>query len=136
MTVVVSVVHQRDSFDRGSKLRNVSAFSSAYRLRKNGGWLWSQQGRVNSNSPIKLKIALNVRLDVQKPTFRECPLSAPEAGIQLPKHDGPLQSASLGRPPRLGWTPKQSGKPHSGSKKRASCVLTGEPAFPPGYPIV
>jgi hypothetical protein len=61
---------------------------------------------------------------------------APEAALQLPKRDGPLRSASPGKPPRLGWIPKQLDKPHSGSKQRASFVRTGEPAFPPGYPIV
>jgi len=54
----------------------------------------------------------------------------------FPKHDWPLRSANPGKPPRLGWTPKQSGKRHSGNKKRASCVQTGEPAFPLGYLIV
>ena len=41
---------------------------------------------------------------------------APEAALQLPKCDRPLRSASPAKPPRPGWTPKRSDRPHSGSR--------------------
>ncbi len=71
---------------------------------------------------------------VRRPASATSPLSQP--ALQPPKHDGPLRSASPGKPPGLDWTPKRSGEPHSGSRRHASCVRTGEPAFPQEYPIV